>query len=87
MPLHCFWFVAAYLRPLIKAFESYTEITVKSQYLHSIGLSVRPKQDEANRRFTYTEETLPHLINPIEGYLSESAMFIFLKCLKEDIEF
>lgn len=69
--MHDLKYVVAYMRPLLKAFETFTEITVKSQYIHYIGLSVRPQKDDQNKRFTYTEENLPHLINPIEGHLGQ----------------
>ncbi len=56
----------------MKTFEQFTEIAVKSQYLHTVGLSVRPdKREIGSAVYTLRADSLPHIINPIESYLSK----------------
>ncbi|ELU07676.1 hypothetical protein CAPTEDRAFT_220035 [Capitella teleta] len=57
-----------YLSPLLSALHDYTNIKVKSQYLHSTNIGVRPKVDQVGG-YALNIDQLPHIINPIEAFL------------------
>ena len=42
------------------------------QVLHFVGLLTLPKQDSADKSYYYTEQDLPHMINPLEAKLGQS---------------
>jgi len=56
-----------YLRNLLTTLSEFTNITVKSQFLHYVGLGVQPRKTNVGSRLD--RDQLPHIINPIEAYL------------------
>lgn len=59
--------VDKYLHNLITTLSEFANITVKSQYLHYIGLGVQPRKTDGGSRLD--RDQLPHIINPVEAYL------------------
>lgn len=59
--------VDKYLGSLLVALSELTNITVKSQYLHYVGLGIQPRKTKVGSRLD--RDQLPHIINPIEAYL------------------
>lgn len=59
--------VDKYLHNLMTTLGEFANITIKSQYLHYIGLGVQPRKTDVGSRLD--RDQLPHIINPVEAYL------------------
>ncbi|BFY97511.1 hypothetical protein BsWGS_00551 [Bradybaena similaris] len=60
-----------YLQPMLDSLSEYTSISVTSQVLYLVSLGGRPKKGD--NFFYYTEQDLPHIINPLETKLGSHA--------------
>ncbi|KAI8792513.1 GPI transamidase component PIG-S [Biomphalaria glabrata] len=60
-----------YLSPLVKSLEEYTQISVTSQILYLVSLGGKPKNNDGF--YFYSEQDLPHVINPLETKLGSHA--------------
>nr|KAG5714377.1 hypothetical protein BaRGS_018594 [Batillaria attramentaria] len=62
-----------YLDPFLNKLENFTTLSVTSQVLHFVGLVTAPKKHSSGGSYYYTEQDLPHLINPLESKLGSHA--------------
>ncbi|CAG5134746.1 unnamed protein product, partial [Candidula unifasciata] len=60
-----------YLQPLLDSLLEYTSISVTSQVLYLVSLGGKPKKGD--NFYYYTEQDLPHIINPLETKLGSHA--------------
>lgn len=63
--------IHAYFDPLLNKLANFTSVSVTSQVLHYVGLVISPTR-KGNDSY-YTEQDLPHLINPLESKLGSHA--------------
>ncbi|CAL1533662.1 unnamed protein product [Lymnaea stagnalis] len=61
----------AYLEPLLDSLKGYTKFSVASQILYFISLGGKPKKGD--NFYYYSEQDLPHVINPLESKLGSHA--------------
>lgn len=61
--------VKVYLDPFLQQLEKYAKVNVKSQVLYFTGFLKRMKRDNKKEAFLYTDQDLPHVINPLEAKL------------------
>ena len=52
--------------------EKFEIVSCFPQVLHFVGLVASPKQDSTGDSYFYTEQDLPHMINPLEAKLGQS---------------
>ncbi|KAH9515259.1 hypothetical protein Btru_014016 [Bulinus truncatus] len=75
--------VEDYLSPLLQSLEPYTKFFVTSQVLYFISLGGKPKKKDDF--YFYSEQDLPHVINPLEtklgSHASNSPGLNFIVCI------
>ncbi|NP_001279117.1 GPI transamidase component PIG-S [Callorhinchus milii] len=61
-----------YVQPFLDKLAFVANFSVSSQVLYYVVLGVTPRYDKASSSFTLTEDSLPHVINPVEAKLGSS---------------